>query len=92
MSNIEKNRKLMIEQIQSFKKPLNENTKVAPIEIADTFVRFLIGDRSSAIRELEKYKSQNAEFGIMESPGSAEYNKQFGKLTKLIETAIKSGM
>ena len=70
-------------------KSLNEN-KATTVEIADIFARFLIGDRKSAIRQLQSH--MNSEFGIMETPGTAEYNKQFGRLTKKLDSAIKSEM
>lgn len=67
-----------------------DESKGDPLLLADTFARFLIGDRDAAIRQLQSMK--NNDFGIMETPGSSEYNSQFGKLTKDIASAIKRNM
>ena len=77
------------EVITEDKTQINER-KISSIEIADIFVRFLIGDRETAIKQLNQVK--DAEFGVMETPGTAEYNKQFGRLTAAIDKAIKSNM
>jgi hypothetical protein len=68
---------------------LSEN-KTNTIEIADIFARFLIGDRKAAIRQLQSH--MKSDFGIVETPGTAEYNTQFGRLTKKLDSAIKSEM
>lgn len=84
-------RKELREMVKEEVTNLNESRKVNPVEIADVFTRFLIGDRKSAIKQLQS-KFMDADVGIIETPGTPEYNKQFDQLTTRIERAIKSEM
>ena len=65
--------------------------QVDPVIVADIFARYLIGNRDMAIRQLEQMKDY-AEFGIMEAPGTKEFNNQFQELISKIAKAIKSSM
>ena len=75
--------------IKESKESVNE-AKTAPVFLADVFARFLIGDRTAALRQLQSMKDD--EFGIMETPGTKEYNDQFKKLVDDIHKAIKRNM
>jgi hypothetical protein len=73
------------------KNNINEAKKVNPRIAGDIFARYLIGDRTSAIKQLDKLKN-TAEFGIMETPGTEEYNKQFAELVNRFEKVIRGVM
>lgn len=69
-------------------KDLITEAKGNPDTLADIFARFLIGDRKAAIRQLQG-EIKN-EFGVMETPGTEEYNNQYRKLVDGFSKVIKS--
>jgi len=67
-----------------------QESKDDPDVFADFVVRFLIGDRDTAIRYF-KSVMKSGEFVTMEEPGTKEYNDQFARLRKNIASALKKG-
>ena len=78
-------RKIIQEEVKA---AMNENRDIN--QLADIFTRFLIGNRESAIRQLGSLKDMD--FGIMETPGTKEYNNQYNKLMDKMAKAIRSVM
>jgi hypothetical protein len=73
------------------KNNISEAKKVDPRIAGDIFARYLIGDRTDAIRQLDKLK-KIASFGVMETPGTKEYNQQFAELSDKITKVIRGVM
>jgi len=73
------------------KNNISEAKKVDPRIAGDIFARYLIGDITDAIRQLDKLK-KIASFGVMETPGTKEYNQQFAELSDKITKVIRGVM
>jgi len=57
-------------------------------KLADVLSRFVMGDRRSAISQLQKLSKDD--FGIIEKPGTKEYNTQYENLFKKLHSALNS--
>lgn len=68
---------------------MNEVSKLEIHQTVDQFVRFLVGDRKVAVRELERIQG-NKLFDIPQD--SQEYNKMYSGLFKDIRKAIEKNL
>ncbi len=68
---------------------MDEASKLEVHQTVDQFVRFLIGDRKVAVRELERIQGNK----LIDVPIEAkEYNKLYGNLFKDIRKAIEKNL
>ena len=68
---------------------MDEASKLEIHQTVDQFVRFLIGDRKVAVRELERIQG-NKFIDIPQDSG--EYNKMYGNLFKDIRKAVEKNI
>jgi len=68
---------------------LNEALSMELNRVIDNFVRYLIGDRKNAIRELEKLIKTDVPFS---QKSTDEYNKMFNSLYSDIKKAVEKNI
>jgi len=70
---------------------INEDRKMMQKQVADNFVRFLIGDRKQALNNLKNigYSDEAKKFVKQMEDDSQAYNKLFGQLFKDMEKITK---
>jgi len=70
---------------------INEDRKMMQKQVADNFVRFLIGDRKQALNNLKNigYSDESKKFMKQMADDSQAYNKLFGQLFKDMEKITK---
>jgi acetoin utilization deacetylase AcuC-like enzyme len=69
------------------KEVMNEAISMEMNQTIDQFVRFLIGDRKIALKQLEKLKKVNVP--LSKNMNSEKYNQLYGGLFKDIKQAIE---
>ena len=76
-------------RLENHIKDMNEASSMELKKVIDQFVRFLIGDRKVALRELESLKKFSFPIPKVDNK---EYNDLYGNLFKGLRQAIEKNM